>query len=651
MKRIKYWVLTAIALLVVFVSVCPVNTVYALNSKTEIYGMAQSGYVEKWYSALSKANANGAKFSISVSKGDEKKAESALTTAWYAYMHDHPEMAMWSGTMYHYTTLRNFDSKTGKGTMTAWLCASESYSSSDYSSAITQAKKVVSLAPKTSRYATIKYLHDYLVKNTTYTFRGSNKRTNHQLQTAIGPLVYGKGVCAGYSDAFKLMCNYAGIPCFIVGNNSHQWNYVQMEDGKWYCMDVTWDDPLGCSKSNVSYTYFLVKTPSDKDHSLTSLAVPFPVSKSLMATSAYKASSDEKNITLGTPQLTGAVCVDGGVRVNWGKVSGSSRYKVFRKSGTSGWTALGTTTGTTYTDTSVKSGTKYTYTVRCVTSDGKAYTSYYDKTGKSVVYMAMPRISKTENVVNGVKLTWGSISNAKKYRVYRKSGLSGWSQIAEVQGTTYTDITAKSNTSYTYTIRSSDSYGNLSTYNGSGWSIKFISAPKLKSVSNVNGGVFVSWDKVAGAGKYRVFYKTWYGNWVSVGDTTGTSYTVKGLKTGTTYTFTVRCLDSNGRSYISGYNGTGFSIKYVAAPVLKSITANGRSITVSWNKVSGVANYRVYYKVNNGNWVFAGNSTGSSYTINGLTKGKTYTVTVRCVSKDGRSILSGYDATGLVKKL
>lgn len=49
------------------------------------------------------------------------------------------------------------------------------------------------------------------------------------------------------------MCDKLGIPCVPAFGDvqsgsdaswlSHAYNYVQMEDGKWYAIDVTWNDP------------------------------------------------------------------------------------------------------------------------------------------------------------------------------------------------------------------------------------------------------------------------------------------------------------------------------------------------------------------------------------------------------------------------
>ncbi|MCL2148137.1 MAG: hypothetical protein FWH47_02235 [Methanomassiliicoccaceae archaeon] len=58
-------------------------------------------------------------------------------------------------------------------------------------------------------------------------------------------------VCLGYSKAFLLLCEREGIQCAIVEGTAlanmadHAWNYVLMDDGGWYAVDVTWNDGDG----------------------------------------------------------------------------------------------------------------------------------------------------------------------------------------------------------------------------------------------------------------------------------------------------------------------------------------------------------------------------------------------------------------------
>ncbi len=107
-----------------------------------------------------------------------------------------------------------------------------------------------------TRYAKLKSIHDQICKMTTYTL---NEPMAHH---PTGVLLNGKAVCEGYAEALKLLCDREDIPCIIVvgtGNGgAHEWNYVQMEDGKWYGVDATWDD----QDSEILYDYFLVGSKS-----------------------------------------------------------------------------------------------------------------------------------------------------------------------------------------------------------------------------------------------------------------------------------------------------------------------------------------------------------------------------------------------------
>ncbi len=52
-------------------------------------------------------------------------------------------------------------------------------------------------------------------------------------------------VCQGYSELFKIFMERLGIQCKVIGSDTmnHAWNLVLMDDGHWYHVDVTWDDP------------------------------------------------------------------------------------------------------------------------------------------------------------------------------------------------------------------------------------------------------------------------------------------------------------------------------------------------------------------------------------------------------------------------
>lgn len=109
---------------------------------------------------------------------------------------------------------------------------------------ITAADIIVGAAAGQDDFSKLCSFHDALVRKCVYTDKAESP------YTAYGCLVEGEAVCEGYSKAFLLLCQRAGIDCIPVfgvtnedGGTAHMWNKVRLE-GEWYNVDVTWDDPV-----------------------------------------------------------------------------------------------------------------------------------------------------------------------------------------------------------------------------------------------------------------------------------------------------------------------------------------------------------------------------------------------------------------------
>ncbi|ACD24473.1 sugar/cell wall binding repeat protein [Clostridium botulinum B str. Eklund 17B (NRP)] len=86
-------------------------------------------------------------------------------------------------------------------------------------------------------------IHDYITQNCTYDKDNYDKKTVPNISHAsYGALINQIAVCDGYSKATMLLLNEYGIEAGIVTNDSHAWNYVNI-DGNYYQTDLTWDDP------------------------------------------------------------------------------------------------------------------------------------------------------------------------------------------------------------------------------------------------------------------------------------------------------------------------------------------------------------------------------------------------------------------------
>ena len=375
---------------------------------------------------------------------------------------------------------------------------------------------------------------------------------------------------------------------------------------------------------------------------LLSVAMAAVISLSATAVSSTVVGAVSSN--LATPKITKAESVDGGVKISWNKVNKAEVYRVYYK-GSKGWTRLADTTSTSYTDSKVASGKTYTYTVRCLNKSKNKFTSGYDSKGAKATFIAAPKISKTENVNGGVKISWGKSNGAEKYRVYYK-GSKGWTRMVDTTSTSYIDKDVSSGKNYTYTVRCINSSATKFTsgYDSKGKSVKYISAPKITKAESVDGGVKISWSKSSGAEQYRVYYKGRKG-WTRMVDTTSTSYIDKDVSSGKNYTYTVRCLNKSKNKFTSGYNSTGKSIKYVSAPKISKTEATYNSITLNWDKVNGAEKYRVYRRGEKG-WSRLFDTTSTTFTDTNLYADTEYTYTVRCINSSANKFTSGYNSKG-----
>lgn len=191
-------------------------------------------------------------------------------------------------------------------------------------------------------------------------------------------------------------------------------------------------------------------------------------------------------------------------------------------------------------------------------------------------------------------------------------------------------------------------------------SAKYVATPKISKAEYTYDGIKLAWNKVAGAEKYRVYYKDATG-WNKLADTTGNSYLDMGLvsrelsikdnSVNGQYIYTVRCISSNGKVFQSGYDTKGSKANLGnECPEIVRVDSMHGGITVSWTDVcEDNSKYRIYVK-EKGSWKKLADTTNNYYTHKNVKAGQTYTYTVRCVSKDGKKFTSIYNPSGVTFK-
>jgi len=325
----------------------------------------------------------------------------------------------------------------------------------------------------------------YLSWNATYGAESYYVLKNDKILTEISSLTYtDTTVISGEVCIYKIVAKckngneytskskkikFVGTPTLISATNSIKgvsvnWNSVRSADkyvvyrkifgGSWSKIGIT---------ENTSFLDKKVKSGSKYIYTVRALSGEDK--------SSYNSTGVSCNY-IATPALSSVTNSTNGVIVNWKKVSSAKGYYVYRKTSKNGsWSKIGKTTGNTYLDKNVKSGGNYIYTVRAY--NNKVLSSYVSG-GIADKFLSAPVLSKAVSRANGVIVTYGKVTGASGYYVYRKTGNGSWVKIATVGGnkkTSYIDKTAQKGKTYTYTVRAVNGK-YISSYNSKGLKVK-----------------------------------------------------------------------------------------------------------------------------------------------------------------------------------
>lgn len=145
----------------------------------------------------------------------------------------------------------------------------------------------------------------------------------------------------------------------------------------------------------------------------------------------------------------------------------------------------------------------------------------------------------------------------------------------------------------------------------------------LKVTGATTSTVTLSWVAVSGASSYDVYRSGASGSPVRAG---GTSATIEGLQSGTSYTFQVAAVSGSGKAGPKSSSVPGktkdVTLTKPATPAVSSVTATSARATTS--RVSGATGYHWYL-----NGRFHGETDAPAHQINGLKRRTKYTVSVR----------------------
>jgi hypothetical protein len=222
-------------------------------------------------------------------------------------------------------------------------------------------------------------------------------------------------------------------------------------------------------------------------------------------------------------------------------------------------------------------------------------------------------LHQTEAKVDSFKVEWDKDSNAAGYEIQYSADGNNWSSGSYTQSLSYTISDLNSGRSYYVKMRSYDLYNWYTSRpsdgaNYSEWSdaIEVITAPKMvssgevKQTAGTEKSITVSWEAADGATKYEVYYATG-SNWFSAGETTETSFTIKGLEQGTGYKVSIKAIREASTGFSKGYYYTDpVHSCYTTSSKVKNLSlkkwdTGTNKVTLEWDDVSGKHDgYEVY---------------------------------------------------------
>ena len=311
--------------------------------------------------------------------------------------------------------------------------------------------------------------------------------------------------------------------------------------------------------------------------------------------------------------------------LTWNAVYGATSYRIYRSTSKgSGYSLLGTTTATSYTNTGAKAGTTYYYRVKACNDAGLSpYSNIVSGQVKTVTPKPAAPVVKIGNSASSGKpmLTWNAVSGATSYKVYRATSQNGtYSLLGTVTATSYTNTGAKAGTTYYYKVKAVNSAGESAYSNVV--SGRATVTTLTMGHSSTSGKPQLTWKAVSGAASYKVYRATTKNGAYSVINTTkALTYTNVGAALGTTYYYKVEALNAAGKSL-------GFSavVDGKVAPVLAvGYSSVSGKPQLTWKAVPGATEYQVYRSTQqNSGYSKINTTTATSYVNTGAKAGTTY---------------------------
>lgn len=304
---------------------------------------------------------------------------------------------------------------------------------------------------------------------------------------------------------------------------------------------------------------------------------------------------------LSSTTITGCENVSTGVEITWDAVNNADEYIVYRKLTSSDeFVVIKTVAGTSYIDTTARSGYNYTYSVAAKNDSGHGD---YATNEKVITFLNAPIIKSVATINEGIKTEWYAVNGATTYTVYRKSATEDWKVVAQnIAETSYIDLEAniEHGVEYSYTVEATDGV-YVSAKDSTGKQGMHFGVINEINVIAIEDGAYISWNKLDEADSYIVYRKTLSeSSWVLLAENVKNSYYEdKSMASGVVYQYEVNAKKGNN---VADMVVAPASAKYLKKPAGVAKNVNGGIQLKVTDKVSGASEY-VFEKFVDGEYI------------------------------------------------
>jgi fibronectin type 3 domain-containing protein len=269
---------------------------------------------------------------------------------------------------------------------------------------------------------------------------------------------------------------------------------------------------------------------------------------------------DENNSNLISPPsgLTAERQSSSVIKLNWSAVTEVEveHYTIYRASTAAGvYTKLISITGTSHEDTGLPAATTYYYKVSAVSSDHEEGAASF-LPSSATTYTTTPAIgSIVAASTTSIIITWGPISEATRYILYRSTSPDGvYAEVANnITASSYTNSGLSSSTTYYYRVSAFSTNGLEGKQSDYRFTTTLPAAPAGLSAAGLNSSsISISWTPIAGAVGYRIYRSaTSAGTYTQIGSSSEASYIDSGLLHPVTNYYQVSAYTSGGEGAVS----------------------------------------------------------------------------------------------------